>query len=50
MDYVHINPVKHGLVKRVIDWPYSTFHRLVEEALYPCDWAEGDEGMLSYAD
>ena len=30
MDYVHINPVKHGLVRCVADWPYSTFHRLVE--------------------
>jgi len=28
MDYVHINPVKHGLVQRVKDWPYSTFHKL----------------------
>ena len=31
MDYVHLNPVKHGWVKRVCDWPYSTFHRLVEQ-------------------
>jgi putative transposase len=38
MDYVHINPVKHGLVDRVADWPYSTFHRLVEEGVYPLDW------------
>lgn len=30
MDYVHYNPVKHGLVSRVRDWPYSTFHRLGE--------------------
>ena len=30
MDYVHFNPVKHGHVNRVSDWPYSTFHRLVE--------------------
>jgi putative transposase len=29
MDYVHINPLKHGLVRRVGDWPHSTFHRLV---------------------
>ncbi len=29
MDYVHINPLKHGLVRRVGDWPYSTFHRRV---------------------
>ena len=30
MDYVHFNPVKHGHVSRVSDWPYSTFHRLVD--------------------
>jgi putative transposase len=39
MDYVHINPVKHGLVERVADWPYSTFHRLVDEGVYPLDWS-----------
>ena len=49
-DYVHINPVKHGLVERVIDWPYSTFHRLVEDGVYPRDWGGGDEDGLSYAD
>ncbi len=39
MDYIHINPVKHGLVSRVDDWPYSTFHRLVEDGVYPAGWA-----------
>ena len=43
MDYVHINPVKHGWVKRVADWPYSTFHRLVKAGVYPADWAGGVE-------
>jgi putative transposase len=38
VDYVHINPVKHGLVMRVRDWPYSSFHRLVERGVYPEDW------------
>jgi putative transposase len=42
MDYVHRNPVKHGLVTRVVDWPYSTFHRLVELGVYPVDWGGGD--------
>jgi putative transposase len=42
VDYVHINPVKHGLVGRVADWPYSTFHRLVAQGVYPADWAGGD--------
>lgn len=39
MDYVHINPVKHGLVARVQDWPYSSFHRWVAAGIYPLDWA-----------
>ena len=39
IDYVHINPVKHGLVPRVSDWPYSSFHRMVKLGIYPEDWA-----------
>lgn len=46
MDYVHINPVKHGLSKEVSDWPHSTFHRLVREGVYPIDWAGGCEELL----
>jgi len=38
-DYIHYNPVKHGLVARVADWPYSSFHRFVENGVYPLDWA-----------
>src|SRR5262249_3591874 len=39
IDYVHINPVKHGLVTRVSDWPYSSFRRMVAQGIYPDDWA-----------
>jgi putative transposase len=39
VDYVHINPLKHGLVGRVQDWPYSSFHRGVRLGIYPEDWA-----------
>ncbi|MBI3285706.1 MAG: transposase [Burkholderiales bacterium] len=38
VDYVHVNPLKHGLVQRVGDWPYFTFHRYVEAGIYPMDW------------
>src|ERR1700728_2577193 len=31
IDYIHINPLKHGLVSRVMDWPYSSFHRYVRQ-------------------
>jgi putative transposase len=26
-EYIHHNPVKHGLVESPTDWPYSTIHR-----------------------
>ncbi len=39
VDYCYINPVKHGHVKRVRDWPYSSFHRDVVAGIYPPDWA-----------
>ncbi len=31
IDYIHINPLKHGLVKQVSDWPWSTFHQYVKK-------------------
>ncbi len=37
-DYIHYNPVKHGLVKQVKDWPYSTFHHYVKKGFYPSNW------------
>jgi len=38
VDYVHVNPVKHGFVTRVSDWPYSTFHRFVKAGILSSDW------------
>jgi hypothetical protein len=39
VDYIQINPVEHGLVTRVIDWPLSSFHRYVRASDLPTDWA-----------
>jgi putative transposase len=50
MDYVHINPVKHGWAERPADWPFSTFHRLVAAGVYPPDCAGGTEVGLKYDD
>ncbi len=41
VDYIHYNPVKHGLVPRVRDWPHSSFHRYVERGILPADWGGG---------
>ncbi|MBI3899823.1 MAG: transposase [Gammaproteobacteria bacterium] len=38
-DYIHWNPVKHGLVRSPGEWAYSTFRRYVEHGAYPEDWA-----------
>jgi|SRR5690349_3299174 putative transposase len=39
VDYIHFNPVKHHLVTRACDWPYSSFHRYVGDGLLVQDWA-----------
>ncbi|MBB1202215.1 transposase [Enterobacteriaceae bacterium 89] len=39
IDYVYINPVKHGWVMQVREWPFSSFHRDVGTGIYPLDWA-----------
>ena len=44
IDYLHWNPVKHGHVSRVAEWPFSTFHRFVRQGAYPEDW--GGEGVI----
>lgn len=38
LDYIHYNPVKHGLVKNVADWEWSSFHRYVRLNLYDANW------------
>jgi putative transposase len=40
VDYIHYNPLKHGLVRRVADWPWSSFHRYVRMGYYEQDWGE----------
>lgn len=40
MDYIHFNPVKHGLVESAGEWPYSSFRRCVASGLYPPDWGQ----------
>ncbi|MDR2239976.1 MAG: transposase [Zoogloeaceae bacterium] len=39
MDYVHINPVKHGHVARASEWPYSSIHRYIRQGWMTENWA-----------
>ncbi len=51
IDYIHFNPVKHGHVTCVRDWPYSSFHRMVKLGIYPLDWAgDATESTLPFGE
>ncbi|GAA4356656.1 REP-associated tyrosine transposase [Kangiella marina] len=53
IEYCYINPVKHGYVERVRDWPYSSFHRDVKRGLFTSDWGGtkgGFEKMLEFGE
>lgn len=39
-DYIHYNPVKHGLVKQVCDWRYSSFHKYYRKGIYQKGWGD----------
>lgn len=52
IDYVHFNPIKHGHVAGLADWPHSSFHRWVRAGAYDADWGSGsgDRGELLVSD
>ena len=38
VEYIHDNPVRHGLVAAPNDWQCSSFHRYVEAGMYDRMW------------
>lgn len=38
VDYIHYNPVKHGLVRSPVDWVHSSFQEYVDDGIYNADW------------
>lgn len=38
VNYIHYNPVRHGLAKCPHEWPVSSFHQWVKEGYYEADW------------
>jgi putative transposase len=51
VNYVHFNPIKHKLVRRVCDWPYSSFHLYVRRGLLSADWAgDVEEPMMDFGE
>lgn len=45
--YLHMNPVKHGVARCPHAWPWSTFHRWVEDGRLKADWRCACDGGLS---
>jgi putative transposase len=45
-DYIHYNPVKHGLVNIPTEWEHSSFRKFVEKGLYDKDWGKFEEREL----
>ncbi|MEM8865694.1 MAG: transposase [Planctomycetota bacterium] len=43
LNYLHINPVKHGYCERTVDWPWSSFHRYVKLGEYDSTWGGSPE-------
>jgi putative transposase len=38
LDYLHFNPVKHGLVEHAAAWPWSSLRAWIERGMYAEDW------------
>jgi putative transposase len=49
-DYVHYNPVKHGLVRSPSEWRESSFHRWVRAGVYDPEWGAVAHGRLLFDD
>ncbi|HEX7046616.1 MAG TPA: transposase [Gammaproteobacteria bacterium] len=44
LDYIHYNPVKHGLCATPVAWPHSSFNRWVDRGAYSRDWGSSFVG------
>jgi len=47
VDYIHINPVKHGYTNSAVQWPYSSIHRYIRQGVLPYNWSADKRGEIS---
>lgn len=47
LDYIHYNPVKHGLASAARDWPHSSFSSWVERGVYEVEWGTDEAPKFS---
>ena len=41
LNYIHFNPVKHGLVKNALDWSWTSLAKFIRDGKYASNWGEG---------
>ncbi len=52
--YIHYNPIQHGFVRQLTDWPYSSYHSFIngEESFIQKDtvfeWFGGEKGFNEF--
>ena len=49
LDYIHYNPVRHGLVSVPKDWRYSSFHQYVKRSVYDVNWGGSEIPAINSA-
>lgn len=47
VDYIHYNPVKHGLAARPSEWPWSSFGRAVSSGWYEPSWGASEPAAIA---
>jgi len=50
VDYIHYNPVKHGLVSAPVDWEHSSIHSYIKKGYLPPDWGDADSIYIEGAE
>ncbi len=50
MDYIHYNPVRHGLASVPAEWPYSSFKQCVEKGWHSVEWGSSEPKTIAEMD
>lgn len=46
-DYIHYNPVRHGLCHAAQEWEFSSIHRFVEQGVYQPGWGKVEKPIAA---
>nr|WP_215607070.1 hypothetical protein [Leptothoe spongobia] len=47
-DYIHYNPVRHGLCEKPQNWKYPSLHRFIAEGIYPPNWCQEESPIIPH--